>query len=328
MEFFLEMNTNLYKNKIYYWANTEINNGGEGILANNFLFLLKNNYQNTSLISINKIKFTNSQSIFSRYILPFYGVILLWKYYFKNQKISYINYLPAWNFLLILLLPPGTIIGPVTGTVNRKNWSIVFKVLSFIGVKILLIKYKKIIFSHDFYKSYIPRDKLKNCLFNFLLFNFKKNKYKKNKIYDFIFYIRKHNKKNKFIINLLKTLSKKNYKVCVIGEKLYIKKNITYKGFLTRKNTINLISVSKYSLGSFENLYSFFVLDCLSNNLKVFFNNNFKTNSKLIKTNLLVPIDFSNLNKSLVSIENSIKKTNGPRKLTYKKINFNSFFDK
>ena len=26
--------------------------------------------------------------------------------------------------------------------------------------------------------------------------------------------------------------------------------------------------------------------------------------------------------------KNSIKKTNGPRKLTYKKINFNSFFDK
>ena len=321
------MNTNLSKNKIYYWASCELSNSGEGVLANNFLFLLKNKYKKTSLISINKIKLNKNQSIFSKYILPFYGVYLLWKYYFRNEKISYINYLPAWNFLLILLLPPGTIIGPITGTVNRKNFNTFFKVLSFIGIKILLIKYKKIIFSHDFYKSYIPENKIKYCLFNFLLFNFKKKINKKKKTYDFIFYFRKHNKENKFLINLVKILTEKNYKVCIIGEKLDFKKNISYKGFVTRKNALNLISASKYSLGSFENLFSFFVLDCLSNNLKVFFNSNFNVNNKLIKTNLLVPIDFSNLSKSLISIEKSIKKSKGISMLKYKKINFNSFFN-
>ena len=96
---------------------------------------------------------------------------------------------------------------------------------------------------------------------------------------------------------------------------------------MTRKNALNLISASKYSLGSFENLFSFFVLDCLSNNLKVFFNSNFNVNNKLIETNLLVPIDFSNLNKSLVSIEKSIKKNKGISRLKYKKINFHSFFN-
>ncbi len=327
MGFFLEMNTNLSKNKIYYWANSELSNSGEGILANNFLHLLKNKYKKASLISINKIKLNNNQSFFSNYILPFYGVFLLWKYFFKNKKISYINYLPAWNFLLILLLPPGTIIGPVTGNIYKKNFGFFLKILSFIGIKILLIKYKKIIFSHDFYQNYIPKNKIKNCMFNFLLFNFKKKIYKKKKIYDFIFYIRKHNKRNKFLINLIKILTDRNYKVCIIGEKLNLKKNIIYKGFLTRKNAINLISASKYSLGSFENLFSFFVLDCLSNNLKVFFNNNFKVNKKLIKTNLLIPIDFSNLNKSLISIEKSIKKNKDISKLKYKEVNFNSFFN-
>ena len=122
-------------------------------------------------------------------------------------------------------------------------------------------------------------------------------------------------------------LADKNYKICVIGEKLDIKKNITYKGFLNRKNTINLISTSKYSLGSFENLFSFFVLDCLSRNLRVFFNNNFRVNNRLIKTNLLVPIDFSNLEKSIRSIENSIKKKKNLGKLKYNKVNFNSFFN-
>ena len=321
------MSMNLKKNKIFYWANSELKNDGEGILANNFLFLLKNNFKNSSLISINKIKLKNKQSIFAKYILPFYGVILLWRYYLKNKKISYINYLPAWNFLLILLLPPRTIIGPVTGSINRKNWNFFTTVSSYIGVKFLLIKYKKIIFSHDFFKSFIPSNKIKNCFFNFLLFNFKKKINKKKKKYDFIFYIRRHNNKgNQFFIDLIKILSEKNYKICVIGEKINIKKNITYKGFVTRKKSLNLISDSKYSLGSFENLFSFFVLDCLSNNLKVFFNNNLKVNKKIIQTNLLVPIDFYNLGKSFKVIENSIKKKN-LNSLKYKKLNFNSFFN-
>ena len=241
-------------------------------------------------------------------------------------KISYINYLPAWNFLLILLLPPRTIIGPVTGSINRKNWNFFLAVSSYIGIKFLLIKYKKIIFSHDFFKSFIPRNKIKNCFFNFLLFNFKKKINKKKKQYDFIFYIRKHNNKgNQFFIDLIKILSEKNYKICVIGQKLNIKKNIIYKGIVTRKKSLNLIAHSKYSLGSFENLFSFFVLDCLSNNLKIFFNKNFKIDKKLIKTNLLIPIDFYNLKKSLKSINNSIKNKN-LNTLKFKKLNFSSFF--
>ena len=321
------MSMSLKKDKIFYWANSELKNDGEGILANNFLFLLKNNFKNSSLISINKIKLKNKQSIFAKYILPFYGVILLWGHYLKNEKISYINYLPAWNFLLIFLLPPKTIIGPVTGSINRKNWNFFVTFSSYIGIKFLLIKYKKIIFSHDFFKSFIPNNKIKNCFFNFLLFNFKKKINNKKKQYDFIFYIRKHNNKgNQFFVNLIKILAEKNYKICVIGEKINIKKNIIYKGIVTRKKSLNLIAHSKYSLGSFENLFSFFVLDCLSNNLKVFFNNNLKVNKKIIQTNLLVPIDFYNLGKSFKVIENSIKKKN-LNSLKYKKLNFNSFFN-
>jgi len=317
---------NLEKNKIFYWANSELENDGEGILANNFLFLLKNNFKNSSLISINTIKLKNKQSIFAKYILPFYGVILLWGHYLKNEKISYINYLPAWNFLLILLLPPRTIIGPVTGSINRKNWKFFLAVSSYIGIKLLLIKYKKIIFSHDFFKSFISKKNIKNCFFNFLLFNFKKKINNKKKQYDFIFYLRKHNNKgNQFFINLIKILSEKNYKICVIGQKLNIKKNVSYKGIVTRKKSLQLISVSKYSLGSSENLFSFFVLDCLSNNLKIFFNKNFKIDKKLIKTNLLIPIDFYNLKKSLKSIDNSTKNKN-LNIFKFKKLNFSSFF--
>ena len=53
----------------------------------------------------------------------------------------------------------------------------------------LLYRYKKIIFSHDFFKSFIPKNEIKNCFFNFLLFNFKKKINNKKKKYDFIFYL-------------------------------------------------------------------------------------------------------------------------------------------
>ena len=46
---------------------------------------------------------------------------------------------------------------------------------------------------------------------------------------------------------------------------------------------------------------------------------------KLIKTNLLIPIDFYNLKKSLKSIDNSIKNKN-LYNLKFKKLNFSSFF--
>ena len=98
---------------------------------------------------------------------------------FSKKKISYINYLPVWNFLLILLLPPQTIMGPATGSLNRKNLNFLVKFFSVLGIKIFLFRYKKIIFSHNFFKNLVPKNRIKDCYFNFLLFNFKKKKLKK-----------------------------------------------------------------------------------------------------------------------------------------------------
>ena len=312
------------KNKIYYWANSTSKNDGEGILANNYLILLKRNFRNHSLINLNKYK--NSESFVFKYILPFYGVILLWKYNLQNKKISYINYLPVWNFLLPLLLPSTTILGPVTGSINRKNLNFLIKIFSIIGIKILLYKYKKIIFSHDFFKIFIPKNKMKNCYFNFLLFNFKKKKIRNKKKYDFIFYIREHeNKGNNFIIELIRILSEKKYKICVLGKKINLKKNIFAAGQVSKNKAQKLISISKHSVGSIENLYSFFVLDSLKYNLKIFVNKKFKIDKSLISSNTFIPIDFYNLNKSINIIEKSVKLKN--RKIDkFKNLKFDDYF--
>ena len=42
--------------KIFYWANDVQRNSGEGILARNFIDLLKKKFKNYKFINLNKVK--------------------------------------------------------------------------------------------------------------------------------------------------------------------------------------------------------------------------------------------------------------------------------
>ena len=41
--------------------------------------------------------------------------------YIFNRKVLYLNYIPLWNFLIFIFLPPNSLIGPITGTIKKKN---------------------------------------------------------------------------------------------------------------------------------------------------------------------------------------------------------------
>ena len=193
-----------------------------------------------------------------------------------------------------------------------------------IGLKILKIRFKKIIFSHDFFIKYIEKDETR-FLFNFLLYNFKTSKESRIKKYDIIFYIRKHqSKRNEFLVNIISELSNK-YKICILGEKIQSNKNIYNMGYVNRKEAQKLIKFSKSAVSTYENLFSYFLLDCLKYKLSIFYNSNFKLNNN-ISSNFLFPINFNNLNKSLKIIENNFNKKN-KKKIFYKKKNFNSYFE-
>ena len=118
--------------KIYYWVNDIEKNSGEGILANNFLKLIKIKFKNHKYININN--FSKKNNLLYNYLSPFCGVILIWTYHLQGKKVSYINYLPILNFLLFLLLPKETILGTITGTNTKKN--ILYLVLKNIGILI------------------------------------------------------------------------------------------------------------------------------------------------------------------------------------------------
>ena len=88
----------------------------------------------------NRIKFSKGRLVFSnkepssrkndliyffeKYINPFIGIIYIWFNFLIGKKVIYTNFLPLWNFLIFLLLPPKTILGPITGTTQISSQKI------------------------------------------------------------------------------------------------------------------------------------------------------------------------------------------------------------
>lgn len=296
-------------NKIFYWATDQSSKSGEGKLAIMFISRLKSIYKNSKIhkiksrfiktnINTNNILFTTKVH---KYLIPFCGIFNLWIFYFKKNKTCYINYLPLWNFLFFLLLPPKCILGPITGTVDNKKKFLFKTLLETLSAFIIKIRYDKVLFASNFYQK-----KFKNASHNFIISNFKLRKFinKKKKKYDFVFYIRnEYLKKNLYTEKIINKLLLLNYKIAVIGGQFNSIKVINF-GYCSEKKTKTIISLSRYAIANRENLFSFFAQDCLANGLIVFYNSQFK-NYQHLKTNNFVPI---NMDNSLISVKEILKK--------------------
>ena len=283
------------KNKLYLWTSDYSTKTGEGNLARMFIkFLKKKNKYSINLINKNK-------SIY-KYFSPFYGIFFCWKFFIKNQKVGYVNYLPMWNFLIFLLLPPKTIIGPITGGANYSNTkkinyylrSVIFPILYKISEFIINIRFINVTFSTELLKKYLSKKTIKHCNFNFVLNHIEKSKNKSKKIYDLIIYYRKHeNKHSLFPYNLIKNLIKFKFKIIVVGDKLKIKKIKNY-GYVSNKYIRKLQAKSKFTISSDENIYSLFILESLSNNVKILTDKRYKKQIKFFKNKFIVT-DLNNL---------------------------------
>ena len=316
-------------NNIIFWASDYSSKSGEGKLAQIFIKKLKlnkkikeisridNNFVKLDL-NLNSKKFS---SLTHKYIIPFCGILNLWKYYFKNYRTAYINYLPLWNFMIFLLLPPNCLIGPITGTIDKKKDFFLKSLLEKISLIIIKFRYKKAIFANTFFK-----DRFKKNLHNFIICDLKKKKYQNIKKFDFIFYIRKEFfNKNFYLKNLIYKLVNLNFKIVTIGDKIRLK-NILNFGYQNNKITQKIISSCRYGVGNRENIYSFFVQDCLRNNLLVFYNSQFKK-YEILKIKNLHPIDFENYNVAINQILKKIKNNNNHNSFSFKKYDFKNYFD-
>ena len=285
------------KKKLFVWVCDYSGNSGEGKLARLFLDYL--NKKKNFVIKLNQKK-----TLKQKYLSTLLGIIYCWKKYFKNEAVCYLNYLPFWNFLIFIFLPPKTILGPITGGANfsKSNLNsliirgLIFPLFYKISESFLILRNTKIIFSTDLLKKYLFKRTVKKSNFNFVIKNFsfpKKVKIKKK--IDFLIYHRKHtNKSDFFPYKFIKKLKENNFKICIVGEKLNIPSIKNY-GYLSNDKINLLQSKSKYTIASGENLYSFFILECLSNNMKIVTKKKMKKKIILFKQKF-IELDFNSLN--------------------------------
>jgi hypothetical protein len=313
--------------EIFLWSSDLEDFTGEGLLARCFIeniFKNKNNLKivsNNSIYLFNKNKFSviskkkYKNNFFYKYINCFKGIILIWYYHLKGVKTCYVNYLPLWNILIFLLLPSKTILGPITGNVyyNKVNSfnsflrKKIFPILYILSLKLIFNKYKFYIFSTENLKKYIPSDFYNLCLFNFCLLFYKKRKIRKKNI-DIVFYLRSRTTKSLRLIEfLIKKLYHAGIKLIVVGDK-FVYENVKSYENVSRKKLITILDRVSFSFNPGDNFYSLFLLDCVSCNQTVFYNNIYQKNMNLNTRNFLVPLNFSNFNECYKNIYSKIKK--------------------
>ncbi|WP_440919328.1 hypothetical protein [Candidatus Pelagibacter sp.] len=320
------------KKKIFIWCSDIQNNNGEGILANKYLDDLKKYNKNyifyVKTLSSSKTKFLRSVlgNTADRFLFPFFGVLYLWfVFIFKQQKkICYVNYLPLWNFILFMFLPPKTILGPITGGSKylKKPYTnyflrkFILNFLCLISVQILKLRNNKLLFSTDLLKNKFINFKKKK--FNYVFKDFKFEDKNLKRKYDIIFYIRSHSNKNTFqSIELANSLSNK-FKIVTIGKKIR-NKNIINMGNLSKKDLNKILQKTKCSFLSSENIYSFFSLDCLSNGVHVFYHNSYRPLINLKKN--MTPINYYRNQALKKIIKKKLKQLNQRQKKIYFKKN-------
>jgi hypothetical protein len=98
-------------------------------------------------------------------------------------------------------------------------------------------------------------------------------------------------------------------------------------GYISRVKIKTLLSNTKYTFGSSENLYTLFLLDAISKNVFIFYDSNLKIFNTQIKYDKMLDINFNDKFKSLKLIVNNVNK---PKKLNGKnylqKTNYENYF--
>jgi glycosyltransferase involved in cell wall biosynthesis len=279
---------------------------------NSGIFLSNLNFENT--------KNNNDLNFLDRYFSPFLGIVYLWYNYLLNKKIVYVNFNPLWNFLIFLLLPPKTILGPITGSKDFNKRGVhgfekffrkyLMKIQFQISNFILKYRYKDLIFSTDNLMSFLSQKVKDKSSFNFAQRHIDiykeeildENQQKIIKDIDFIIYVRFYSSKGTEILMEYIEKLKDNFKIITVGDKSGIE-GVKEYGFVDRKKVLALCKRSRFSILSTENFNSLFSYECIKSGVKVFFNKENEYNHDLVNLKKIYPINIYDVVESTKNIE-------------------------
>ena len=310
-------------NEIYVWACDSNINTGEGQLGNLFLKDLK---KKNKVILIRNNFFRKKNSFFHKYLLPYVGIFKLWLYYYCNKKICYLNYLPFWNFLIFLLIPPKTILGPITGgaITNKKKLNIIrdfiFPIFYFFSEIILKLRRKKILFATDLVKKYLIYSNSSNYFWNYQLKKIDKIKYNYiKKDIDFLIYNRIHSNKEKSLIEKILNKIDKKKKIYIVGDIIY-NPCVRNLGYVSNIKINKLLERTKFSIVTSENIFSFFIMESIKNNVITIYDKKMKKIQYLRK--FFIDFRSFNFHKSFTVNNEYIKKEQKKLQKLFKRNNY------
>ena len=319
------------KHDVFVWASDFEDYRGEGRLARVFIKNISKRFRKSFLIKtpgstyfvhrekiivVNKKKF--SLNFFNKYIIFFYGVFLIWKNYINKKQVVYLNYLPFWNFVILLLLPSKTILGPITGGSYYQNVNIfekcirkfIFPLAYYFSEFIILVKFKRAIFSTELLKKFIFNVYRKRFIFNAVLLAYSEKSIIKKKNIDFLIYYRNHTTKNPFFFrNIIIKLKKLNYSMVVFGDRINVPGVVSYTK-ISREKLLILLNKSRSTIISNENFYSLFCIDSISFGLSIFYDEIIKPKVFFFNKSKFIPLDFTNIDSSLIKLGNHLKHLN------------------
>lgn len=323
--------------KNYIFATDLNKNSGEGILGlsfikqiykKNFIYIIDTPYKKIKKKKLESINLPIKKNFYFKYLSPIIGAFKLRINSKKYKNLYFVNFIPLWNFLIFLILPKKTKIGPITGRSimnkhGKKNYLLI--VLYALSAFIIKNRFKNIIFSTSLLEKFFKK---KNYLFDFSILTHKKYLKKDNtkKSIDILIYNRDHS--NKFLAitnNQIKYLAS-IFNIFCIGKKLQIK-GVKNKGFMNREGVFKLMQKSKSILSTTENLYSLFVLDGLHFGCKVIVKN-MPSKKYFDETNFILSKEICDLKKikKLLNTKQKKYKINKIRKLQFKYKNYFKLF--
>ena len=306
------------KHTTYIWSCEFDKSSGEGLLAYEFVkyyskfninskIILETPYLKYFILKGKIVKKTNLKKNFFfcyKYFTPFIGVTKIIRHNYIANSVIYLNYLPIWNFLLFMLLPAKTILGPITGSDAKNNINSIKQIVRYIllplfiffSKKIIKKKFRNIIFSTNLIKKINLIHYIKN--FSLIYLSSKNNRRKVFKDIDLVYYFRDHS--NKFLkeeIYLLHKLIKLKFKILFCGDSLneFSKLNINSLGYVSEAKLSTLLDRCKFVIAPLENPHSFFVQKSILSNVHIIFR---KSQMKFIKNiyKSYSVIDFDNKN--------------------------------
>ena len=317
------------KDITYAWVTDFADNTGEGRLAKKYLLSTNKDYlimtyYNKYFLKDQKIypkldqeKILINFSIFKRYILPIIGILVLWYHFLNKRKVAYINYLPLWNSLIILLLPPNTSLGPITGSVYNNEVNniqsavrkYILPIFYYVNSKVLSKRNKgKHIFSTDILKNFLNKKVQEKSKFNFVYKNIEILKQGQEKEIDLVIYNRSYFTKNEvFFKEVINKLSKRvDIKFKYFGN-LIDGCEDQYMGILPHNEVLDLLKITKFSVCSEENFSSLYTLECIENQVNLFVSQNTKIPFELATSEKIIQINYKKINKSIDIIIEKLK---------------------